>query len=81
MDAVCFVVGLHTKELRGKQLKDLIYRCTTDKGDGVSSSHQSATRWRARRPGASWPAARDSPRRPLTPRDSHRPLQRSGARR
>ena len=34
MDAVSFVVGLSSKDLRGRQLKDLIYRATTDKGDG-----------------------------------------------
>lgn len=28
MDAISFVVGLQSKELRGKQLKDLIYRST-----------------------------------------------------
>lgn len=33
MDAISFVVGLQSKELRGKQLKDLIYRSTSDAGD------------------------------------------------
>lgn len=35
MDAISFVVGLQSKELRGKQLKDLIYRCSSDTGDGT----------------------------------------------
>ena len=33
MDAISFVVGLGSRDLRGKQLKDLIYRNTNDKGD------------------------------------------------
>ena len=38
MDAVSFVVGLASRELRGKQLKDLIYRNTTDTGDEERSA-------------------------------------------
>ena len=38
MDATAFVVGLSSKDLRGKQLKDLIYRNTTDKGDGARAT-------------------------------------------
>lgn len=34
MDAISFVVGLQSKELRGKQLKDLIYRSSNDVGNG-----------------------------------------------
>ena len=33
MDACAFVSGVNSKELRGKQLKDLIYRSTADTGD------------------------------------------------
>lgn len=33
MDAVSFCVGMRSSELRGKQLKDLIYRKTTDPPD------------------------------------------------
>ena len=32
MDGVSFAVGAATKQLRGKTLKDLIYRGTTDDG-------------------------------------------------
>lgn len=35
MDAISFVVGMHSKDLRGKQLKDLIYRNTMDTGNGA----------------------------------------------
>jgi len=32
MDAISFSVGVQSKDLRGRQLKDLIYRSTTDDG-------------------------------------------------
>ena len=35
MDAISFAVGVQSKDLRGRQLKDLIYRSTTDDGTGV----------------------------------------------
>ena len=38
MDAVAFVTGVNSKDLRGKQLKDLIYRSTTDTGDEERSA-------------------------------------------
>ena len=38
MDALSFVVGLRSSELRGKQLKDLIFRCSSDKGDEQRSA-------------------------------------------
>ena len=35
MDAVSFAVGVQSKDLRGRLLKDLIYRSTTDDGTGA----------------------------------------------
>ena len=35
MDAISFAVGVQSKDLRGRQLKDLIYRSTKDDGTGV----------------------------------------------
>ena len=35
---LAFCVGLKSSELRGRQLKDLIYRCTTDTGDEERSA-------------------------------------------
>jgi hypothetical protein len=32
MDAISFNVGLRSNELRGKQLKDLVYRSSADDG-------------------------------------------------
>ena len=41
MDAISFAVGVQSKDLRGRQLKDLIYRSTTD--DGTGGQHPSST--------------------------------------
>ena len=30
MDAISFVVGMQSKDLRGKQLKDLVYRASAE---------------------------------------------------
>lgn len=38
MDAISFVVGLQSKELRGKQLRDLVYRGSSDAGDEERSA-------------------------------------------
>ena len=38
MDGISFGVGLNSKDLRGKQLKDLIYRATSDRGDEERSA-------------------------------------------
>ena len=40
MDAISFAVGVQSKDLRGRQLKDLIYRSTTD--DGTGGQHPSS---------------------------------------
>ena len=37
MDAVGFAVGLQSKDLRGRQLKDLIYRADGDSYAGTQS--------------------------------------------
>ena len=39
MDGISFCVGLSSKDLRGKQLKDLIYRASSDKGDEERSAY------------------------------------------
>ena len=76
MDAICFVVGLHSKELRGKQLKDLIYRSTKDIGDGQRRRRRGC----AHSPSHREPASADS--RSPAPRPRLAPFtQRSGARR
>ena len=41
MDGISFGVGLASRDLRGKQLKDLIYRSTSDKGDEERSAYVS----------------------------------------
>ena len=51
MDAVSFATGVQSKDLRGGKLKDLIYRATTDKGDGAHASARSR-RCSAERPHA-----------------------------
>ena len=38
MDAVSFAVGLQSKDLRGRQLKDLIYRADGDSDAGQPPS-------------------------------------------
>lgn len=38
MDGISFVVGLNSRDLRGKQLKDLIYRAQGDTGDEERSA-------------------------------------------
>ena len=39
MDSISFCAGLSSKDLRGKQLKDLIYRSTNDTGDEERSAY------------------------------------------
>lgn len=41
MDAVSFCTGVNSKDLRGKKLKDLIYRSTKDDGTGALLSQAS----------------------------------------
>ena len=51
MDAIAFVAGLTSRDLRGKQLKDLIYRASSDTGDGARSSPALSAAWKRR----AWP--------------------------
>ena len=65
MDAISFAVGVQSKDLRGRQLKDLIYRSTSDDGTGGRRpSRQSGEAGRASlRPPPLTPTLSRAPRR------------------